>query len=139
MLLSKPEGMCTVSSDLTRKTVTIGFLEPEFAKRFNNHLIDKVIEATMCEPIVVSHNVDLIDPILLAKWRSAFQAHFKHLDFALTKDAWDRDAYLHEAVQSLWDGWLAHAMYTLHIQQLASVPIPRSKSEGVITACPSSM
>lgn len=145
MLLTKPEGMCTVSSDLQAKTVTIGFLDPKYAQQFRNHLVDKVIDTTQGkkkEPLVVFQNIDTIDPVLLYKWRSAFEQHFKNLDFTMKKDAWNRDAYFHEAVQSLWDGWIAHAMYMksiAHAELSSSIPIPQVKAEKVITACPSSM
>jgi hypothetical protein len=46
MLLSKPEGMCTVSSDTVRRTVTLGFHTHQNALAFWNQAVDRVIETT---------------------------------------------------------------------------------------------
>ncbi|MDR5756978.1 hypothetical protein [Caballeronia sp. LZ035] len=39
--------------------------------------------------------------------RERFEAHYKHLDMTLNRDAWDREIYAHSHVEAMWDGWQA--------------------------------
>ena len=39
--------------------------------------------------------------------RERFEAHYKHLDKTLSRDAWDREIYAHSHVEALWSGWQA--------------------------------
>lgn len=46
MLVSKPEGMCTVSIDPIQKSVTLGFHTEHDSQSFRDQVVDRVIETT---------------------------------------------------------------------------------------------
>lgn len=46
MLVAKPEGLCTVSIEADRKTVTLGFHTERESQAFRDQVVDCVIETT---------------------------------------------------------------------------------------------
>ena len=58
---------------------------------------------------MIAQHPGLREEIAAESERAEFEAHFKHLDFTMDKDAWERPIYRHPHVFSLWTGWQARA------------------------------
>jgi hypothetical protein len=79
----------------------------EYAERVRGYPDQYEVRVLYAAPL--SPSAAPVEPRSKEQEQQAFEARWKYLDFARRNDAWGREQYAHDHVQSLWAGWLSRS------------------------------